>query len=303
MIRHAPGRGRPIAPGRTVAAGPPRGDSGEGNGQFVIFFLLSWSFIFALRCRFSQFSDISGVSPELDRPVFPEGFFVRRRPGGADAVSTYIHVMFYGPGVKPKISPGANPASIPARPPGRGHGPGHTGLHPRRRRPTFRAAVRASFVFRPRPGPPQTGGAPAAGDSGAGRLRRGAGVVERGGLENRCALCVPWVRIPPSPPEALQAVEIISYPRFSSRIAALASSGKPPGPPSGLPDAPCLRRYCRSGRPRKAGACRSPVPPRRVFRSLAGYRAVIRASRRRPGPARRGVRPPIYWPGAAEKTC
>ncbi len=30
--------------------------------------------------------------------------------------------------------------------------------------------------------------------------RRGAGVVERGGLENRCALCVPWVRIPPSPP-------------------------------------------------------------------------------------------------------
>ncbi len=31
-------------------------------------------------------------------------------------------------------------------------------------------------------------------------LRRGAGVVERGGLENRCAPCVPRVRIPPSPP-------------------------------------------------------------------------------------------------------
>ena len=30
--------------------------------------------------------------------------------------------------------------------------------------------------------------------------RRGAGVVERGGLENRCALCVPGVRIPPPPP-------------------------------------------------------------------------------------------------------
>ena len=30
---------------------------------------------------------------------------------------------------------------------------------------------------------------------------RGAGVVERGGLENRCALWVPWVRIPPPPPK------------------------------------------------------------------------------------------------------
>jgi hypothetical protein len=30
---------------------------------------------------------------------------------------------------------------------------------------------------------------------------RGAGVAERGGLENRCTLCgVPWVRIPPPPP-------------------------------------------------------------------------------------------------------
>ena len=29
---------------------------------------------------------------------------------------------------------------------------------------------------------------------------RGAGVVERGGLENRCTLWVPWVRIPPPPP-------------------------------------------------------------------------------------------------------
>ena len=28
---------------------------------------------------------------------------------------------------------------------------------------------------------------------------RGARVVEWGGLENRCAFCVPWVRIPPSP--------------------------------------------------------------------------------------------------------
>ena len=28
---------------------------------------------------------------------------------------------------------------------------------------------------------------------------KGAGVVDRGGLENRCTLCVPWVRIPPFP--------------------------------------------------------------------------------------------------------
>ena len=141
------------------------------------------------------------VNPKTDRPVFPPCFFCTPP---VCRIRTFVHIMFHTPGVKPKISPGANPganpASIPARPPGRGHGPGDTGLHPRRRRPTFRAAVRAPFVFRPRPGPPQTGGAPAAGESGAGRLRRGAGVVERGGLENRCALCVPWVRIPPSPP-------------------------------------------------------------------------------------------------------
>src|SRR3989304_10482471 len=32
-------------------------------------------------------------------------------------------------------------------------------------------------------------------------MRRGAGVVDRGGLETRCALCgAPWVRIPPPPP-------------------------------------------------------------------------------------------------------
>jgi len=30
--------------------------------------------------------------------------------------------------------------------------------------------------------------------------RRGAGVADRDGLENRCTLVVPWVRIPPSPP-------------------------------------------------------------------------------------------------------
>ena len=30
---------------------------------------------------------------------------------------------------------------------------------------------------------------------------RGAGVVEQAGLENRCTLWVPWVRIPPSPPK------------------------------------------------------------------------------------------------------
>ena len=52
-------------------------------------------------------------------------------------------------------------------------------------------------VFRPlTPGNAILGAAQAR----TGRLRRGAGVVERGGLENRCALCVPWVRIPPSPP-------------------------------------------------------------------------------------------------------
>ena len=40
--------------------------------------------------------------------------------------------------------------------------------------------------------------------AGGARLpRRGAGVVERGGLENRCAFWVPWVRIPPSPPRTL----------------------------------------------------------------------------------------------------
>ncbi len=35
------------------------------------------------------------------------------------------------------------------------------------------------------------------------KLRRGAGVVERGGLENRCGVSPPRVRIPPSPPEFL----------------------------------------------------------------------------------------------------
>ncbi len=55
---------------------------------------------------------------------------------------------------------------------------------------------------RPRPGPPHTGETPAAGEGRRGRPRRGAGAVERGGLENRCAPCVPWVRIPPSPPPA-----------------------------------------------------------------------------------------------------
>ena len=35
------------------------------------------------------------------------------------------------------------------------------------------------------------------------RTWRGAGVVERGGLENRCVLCAPWVRIPPPPPGSL----------------------------------------------------------------------------------------------------
>ncbi len=35
-------------------------------------------------------------------------------------------------------------------------------------------------------------------------IGRGAGVVERGGLENRCtSIGVPWVRIPPSPQELI----------------------------------------------------------------------------------------------------
>ena len=39
---------------------------------------------------------------------------------------------------------------------------------------------------------------------------RGAGVAERGGLENRCTLCgVPWVRIPPPPP--LCAVNALNW--------------------------------------------------------------------------------------------
>jgi hypothetical protein len=58
------------------------------------------------------------------------------------------------------------------------------------------------------------------------RPRRGAGVVERGGLENRCTFWVPWVRIPPPPPfspcptrqQALRAVLLVA---LESLVAGL----------------------------------------------------------------------------------
>ena len=92
----------------------------------------------------------------------------------------------------------ANPAPIPAGPSGRERGPG------------TRACARAAAALPsalPSAFPAAAAGAApcramrGAARARAGRLRRGAGVVERGGLENRCALCVPWVRIPPSPPD------------------------------------------------------------------------------------------------------
>src|SRR5690606_22842261 len=57
--------------------------------------------------------------------------------------------------------------------------------------------------------------------------RRGAGVVERGGLENRCvAYAAPWVRIPPSPPT--QAADIGGAGRPSGR-PVLTWRGSRPG--------------------------------------------------------------------------
>src|SRR5205085_2045172 len=42
------------------------------------------------------------------------------------------------------------------------------------------------------------------------RARRGAGAVERGGLENRCPPCGgPRVRIPPSPPPSLSLPRVL----------------------------------------------------------------------------------------------
>ena len=54
--------------------------------------------------------------------------------------------------------------------------------------------------------------------------RRGAGVVERGGLENRCALCVPRVRIPVSPP--------LFRSRQAHCVRWLRGGGRKPGPRS-----------------------------------------------------------------------
>src|SRR6185312_2168076 len=46
-------------------------------------------------------------------------------------------------------------------------------------------------------------------------LRRGARAVDRGGLENRCALYgVPWVRIPPSPPFSSYPAEVKGFTRI-----------------------------------------------------------------------------------------
>ena len=92
--------------------------------------------------------------------------------------------------------------------------------------------------------------------------RRGAGAVERDGLENRCAPRGPWVRIPPPPlvaEEPCTAVRLVGMRRLTATIAAtavgaaLASAGnagatlRNPCPQS----APYLRvvagkAYCRS---------------------------------------------------------
>ena len=122
---------------------------------------------------------------------------VRRPPPTRDAVCSYNVLAagvkpFFGERPGSEVQPRAGPDTLAGRSNCR------PGLRAQRRRPTFRAFRPCP---RPRPGPPHTGETPAAGEGRRGRPRRGAGVVERGGLENRCAPCVPWVRIPPSPPK------------------------------------------------------------------------------------------------------
>ncbi len=77
-------------------------------------------------------------------------------------------------------------------------------------------------------------------------MRRGAGVVERGGLENRCAPWAPWVRIPPSPPFAHS-----SFSHFAAGARRTVSPVLEAGLPSGtcaapVPCASCPE--CRAGR-------------------------------------------------------
>ena len=55
--------------------------------------------------------------------------------------------------------------------------------------------------------------------------RRGAGVVERGGLENRCALCVPRVRIPVSPPSQTCDQQVPASPRQAIAQQTLRAAG------------------------------------------------------------------------------
>ena len=118
-----------------------------------------------------------------------------RRPPGTQFVRIMFLLpassLFFGERPGSEVHPRAGPDTLAGRSNCR------PGLRAQRRRPTFRAFRPCP---RPRPGPPHTGETPAAGEGRRGRPRRGAGAVERGGLENRCAPCVPWVRIPPSPP-------------------------------------------------------------------------------------------------------
>ena len=155
-----------------------------------------------LNCRrFSQSAAVSAAPAEKDRTVRLSKKAHASRSVREEECSYNVPYARRQPRRQPRRGCPPSGGRLPVAPVSHvpvSHVPiGDTGLHPRRRRPTFRASVRAPSA----PGPPHTGKVPAAGEGRSGRPRRGAGVVERGGLENRCALCVPWVRIPPSPPD------------------------------------------------------------------------------------------------------
>src|ERR1700720_2711250 len=61
------------------------------------------------------------------------------------------------------------------------------------------------------------------------KARRGAGAVERGGLENRCPPCGgPRVRIPPSPPPKYLILLIYVSPRLSQKSPRLSAPLRAP---------------------------------------------------------------------------